>query len=108
MRLAIFGAGVVLALVVAGAGEGQTKQKKLPALAFDAKFVKFEQKKGVPTKVYYVAEDGKKLGFTNGDTPITSNTKFVFVGPDGEKTITLKALLKDERVMKYLQPDSKI
>jgi hypothetical protein len=111
MRCSIFSAcGIlIITLAVAGYTEGQGK-KKLPALAFDAKFVKFEDKKGLPTKLYYEAseDDSKKLGFMAGNTPITKGTKFVFVGPDGEKTFTQKTVLADEDAKKHLQKESKI
>src|SRR4051794_29327203 len=106
MRCASFGVCVVLALAVAGYTEGQVK-KKLPALAFDAKVVRLEEKQGVPSTLYYEtsAEDGKKLGFTAGNTPITKGTRFVFVGPDGEKTFTQKTVLADEQAKMHLQKD---
>src|SRR5256885_713996 len=104
MRYVTLSAGVILTLAVAGSTEGQAK-KKLPLLAFDAKVVKFDEKSGTPTKLYYAvsAEDGKKLGFETSDTPITAGTKFIFVGPDGEKTFTSKTVLASEEAKKHLQ-----
>jgi hypothetical protein len=90
MRLAMLCACTVLSLALVASTEGQGKGKKLPALAHDATLVKIEEKKGTPTKVYFECseEDGKKLGYQKGDHLITKNTKFIFVGPDGEKTFT--------------------
>jgi len=107
MRCAVFSVCVIFAL--AGYTEGQGK-KKLPALAFDATVMKFAEKKGVPTKLHYETspEDSKKLGFKGTNTPITKGTKFVFVGPDGEKKFTQKTVLKDEEAKKYLQNGSKV
>src|SRR2546423_10831480 len=104
MRCAMFCAGVILTLAVAGYTEGQGT-KMLPGLAFDATLVKFEEKKGVPTKVYYETspEDGKKLGFMAGNHPVNKGTKFVFVGPDGDKTLTQKTVLADEEAKKHLE-----
>jgi hypothetical protein len=100
---------VILTLAVAGTTEGQGK-KKLPALAFDATLVKFDDKKGTPTKVYYETseEDAKKLGFKATDTPITKTTRFVFVGPDGEKTFTPAGVMKNEESKIHLQSGSRI
>jgi hypothetical protein len=108
MRYTIFSVGVVLCLALTGSVQGQ--DKKMAALAFDAKFVKFEEKKGVPTKAYYEvsAEDEKKLGFGKDDKPVNAKTKFIFVGPDGEKTFTSKTLLQSDEAKKHLQADSKI
>src|SRR5437762_2757415 len=109
MRCAMFSVCVVLTLAMAEYSEGQGK-KKLAALAFDAKVVKVEEKKGVPTKLYYEtsSEDSKQLGFMAADTPITKGTKFVFVGPDGEKAFNQTTVLADEQAKKHLQKDSKI
>jgi hypothetical protein len=109
MRVVFLSAFVILTMAVAGPTEGQVK-KKLPALSFDCKLVRFDEKKGVPTKLYYETseEDGKKLGFKSTETPITKNTKFIFVGPDGDKTFTQAAVMKNEEARKFLQPDSKI
>jgi len=109
MRCATMVACVILGLALVGHTEGQGK-KKLPALAHDATLVKIEEKKGVPTKVYYEcsAEDSKRLGYKKGDHPITKATKFVFVGPSGEKKFTLKTVLRDDEAKKYLENGSKI
>jgi len=109
MRCAAFGVCVILSLAVAGSTEGQGK-KKLPALAHDATLVKIEIKKGTPTKVYYECseEDRKKLGYKKGDHPITRATKFIFVGPNGEKTFTQKTVLADENAKTHLEMGSKI
>jgi len=105
----MFSTSVVLTLAVAGYTEGQGK-KKLPALAFDAKVVKVEEKNGVPTKLYYEtsSEDSKQLGFMTADTSITKGTKFIFVGPDGEKAIPQKTALAGEQTKMHLEKDSKI
>jgi hypothetical protein len=109
MRCAFFGAAVIVTLAMTGPVEGRAK-KKLPALAFDATVVKLEEKKGVPTKIYYetLPEDKKKLGIGHADSRITKGTKFIFVGPAGDKTVTQKAALADAEMKEYLQKDKKI
>jgi hypothetical protein len=111
MRFSMLGACVVLILALVASTEGQgTKGKKLPALAHDATLVKIEEKKGTPTKVYFECseEDGKKLGYKKGNHAITKATKFIFVGPDGEKNFTQKTVLADEEAKKHLEAGSKI
>jgi hypothetical protein len=107
MRFLVF--GVILSLAVTGSTQGQRK-KKLPALAFDARLIKFDEKNGMPTKAYYETslEDSKKLGFKTTDTPITRGTRFVFVGPGGDKVFTQKTVFADKEARQHLQKDSMI
>jgi len=109
MRVAIVGAVVLLALALTGPTQGQGK-KKPPALAYDARVVKLETKGGVPTAIYYKTseEDQKKIGVGSADIPITAATKFVFVGPDGDKNFTNKTVLADSEAKKYLQRDQQV
>ena len=109
MRFAALVVCVTLSVALAGQTQGQGK-KKLPALAHDATLIKIEETKGMPTKVYYECslEDSKKLGYKKGDHPITRATKFVFVGPSGQKNFTHKTVLRDDEAKKYLEAGSKI
>ena len=108
MRCAMFSACVVLSLAVAGYTEGQGK-KKLPALAYDAVVVKLDEKKGFLTTIYYETspEDKKALGIGSSDAKITKSTKFIFVGPAGEKNFNQRSVLADPEVKQHLQKDSK-
>jgi hypothetical protein len=111
MRCVAFVGCVVISVALVGYTEGQGKgKKKLPALAHDATLIKIEEKKGMPTKVYYECslEDSKKLGYKKGDHPITKATRFVFVGPSGEKNFTQKTVLRNDEAKKYLEAGSKI
>ncbi len=120
MRWALLGVFVILCLAVsAGETGAQVKKKprppvkppaKLPALAFDAKFVKMEETRGMATKLFYAAseEDSKKLGFKAGDHPVTRATKFVFVEEAGEKTLDQKTVLADAEAKKHLAADKAI
>jgi hypothetical protein len=101
MQRAVVCAGLILCGVLswtAGPSQGQTKTKvKPPALAYDAAMVRYDEKKGAMTHIYYETspEDNKKLGIGKADTPITKNTKFVYVGTDGEKKFNQKTVLAD-------------
>ena len=109
MRVVLSGVVVILVVAMTGSVEGQGK-KKLPALAFDATIVKLEDKKGIPTQIYYETspEDKKALGIGSSDSKITKATKFIFVGPDGEKTVTQKSALADAEMKQHLEKDKKI
>lgn len=108
MRLFLSGACVILSLAVVGTSSGQGK--KLPALAHDATLVSIDEKKGIPTKVNFECseEDGKKLGYKKGHHAVTKATKFIYVGPDGEKSFTQKTLLGDADAKKSLEKGAKI
>jgi hypothetical protein len=111
MRRVAFVGCVVVSVALVGYTEGQGRgKKKVPVLAHDATLVKIEEKKGVPTKVYYECslDDSKKLGYKKGDRPITRATTFVFVGPSGQKTFTQKTVLRDDEAKKHLEAGSKI
>jgi hypothetical protein len=99
----------VLAVSLPGEAEGQ---KKLPALSYDAKLVKFDTaaKGGPPTKVWYEvsAADEKTLGFKRGDQPVTARTRFVYVGAAGTKNFTQKTVLTSEEGKASLMKDALI
>jgi hypothetical protein len=101
-------AAVLLVLGLAGDSEGQGK--KPAAVAFDAKFVRFDlSKKGLPARIRYQPspEDAKKAGRA-GNHAITARTRFVYVGPEGETKFTNKTVMDGEEGKTYLVEDAKI